>query len=323
MPVIATNTSANSALRYLNINSDEQTNYLNRIASGSKITKASDDAAGLAVATKLQADVAVLGQAETNASHAQSILETADGGLSQISDILQRMKTLAAQSISGAVTNSERAYLQDEWDTLMEEITSIVNGTTFNGEQLLGGTQTLSTVTKVTTGGAKLTTGGGNTGTKTTGTGAFSTTKVTGNVSKYMVGTDSKDDVITVKIESMSLASLGLTSGLKISATSTLTSLATATMTKVALAAEAVDAALDKVAGARASVGSQMSRFEYQAAQLAIQEENLDAAQSAIVDADVAEEQSNFSSAQVKTNAAIAALSQANQMPQQLLQLLG
>jgi flagellin len=66
-----------------------------------------------------------------------------------------------------------------------------------------------------------------------------------------------------------------------------------------------------------------MSRFEYQAAQLAIQEENLDAAQSAIVDADVAEEQSNFSSAQVKTNAAIAALSQANQMPQQLLQLLG
>jgi flagellin len=95
MPVISTNTAANTALRYLNDNASQQGSALAKLASGSNITKASDDAAGLAIGTQLGADVAVLGQAATNASQASSILQIADGGLSSISDILTRMKSLA------------------------------------------------------------------------------------------------------------------------------------------------------------------------------------------------------------------------------------
>jgi hypothetical protein len=108
MPVISTNTAANSALRYLNINSDDQSSSVSKIASGSRITKASDDAAGLAVGTSLLSDVTVLTQSATNASHGSSILQTADGGMSSISDIVQRMRSLATQSLSGSVTNTER-----------------------------------------------------------------------------------------------------------------------------------------------------------------------------------------------------------------------
>ncbi|ABC23334.1 flagellin [Rhodospirillum rubrum] len=297
MPVITTNTSANSALRYLNMNAAEQTNSLNRIASGSKINRASDDASGLAVATKLQTNVSTLNQAATNASHATSILQTADGGLSQISDILQRMKTLTAQSISGAVTNTERAYINAEYDQLVKEIDSIVASTTFNGDQLLKGT------------------GAGYSGSFLVGTNAGTS------------GSTANSDIIDIKITSgttLGDGTFNAVAGLDLETTLYKSGATTnkEDIDAAQLAATAIDKAISAVAGARADVGAQMSRFQFQAAQIASSTENLDAAQSAITDADVAKEQSNFSSAQVKTNAAIAALSQANQMPQQLLQLL-
>src|ERR1700755_3075349 len=105
MPVISTNTAANTALRYLNQNAADQSSALSKLASGSNITKASDDAAGLAIGTQLASDVSVLGQAQVNASQASSILQIADGGLSSISDILTRMKTLATEAASGNVTD--------------------------------------------------------------------------------------------------------------------------------------------------------------------------------------------------------------------------
>lgn len=274
MPVIATNTSANAALRYLNLNSAEQSDALNRLASGSRINKASDDAAGLAVATKLSSDVSVLNQAQTNASHASSVLQTADGGASQISDILERMKELVAQSLSGAVTDDERAYIDAEFSQLIEEIDSIASGTRFNGESLLDGT-----------------------GDHAAGV-------------DYLVGTDVTSDTLTVTIDDLSAATLAVDA------------LTVATQADATTAATAIDTAISTVASARADLGAQMSRFEYHSNQLANAEENLSAAQSAIIDADVAEEQTNLSSAQVKTNAAIAALSAANDMPQALLQLL-
>lgn len=274
MPVIATNTSANAALRYLNLNSAEQSDALNRLASGSRINKASDDAAGLAVATKLSSDVSVLNQAQTNASHASSVLQTADGSASQISDILERMKELVAQSLSGAVTDDERAYIDAEFSQLIEEIDSIASGTRFNGESLLDGT-----------------------GDHAAGV-------------DYLVGTDVTSDTLTVTIDDLSAATLAVDA------------LTVATQADATTAATAIDTAINTVASARADLGAQMSRFEYHSNQLANAEENLSAAQSAIIDADVAEEQTNLSSAQVKTNAAIAALSAANDMPQALLQLL-
>lgn len=282
MPVIATNLSANSALRYLNINSEEQTSALNKVASGSRINRASDDAAGLAVATKLQSDVAILGQASTNASHATAVLQTADGGLSAISDILERMKVLAGESMSGAVSDSERAYINSEYDQLTTEIQTIIDTTTFNGTKLLDG-------------------GTGTSMNFLVGTGA-------GTVSESVIGVD----LTTIG---------GGTDGL----TTFQTNLAAASLDTYANAATAlgtINTAIDTLSAARATVGALESRFDYHAAQINNSEENLDAAQSAIMDADIAEAQSEFSSAQVLTNAAISALSQANSMPQQLLKLL-
>jgi flagellin len=139
MPVISTNTAANSAVRYLNINAKEQSESLSKLASGSRITQASDDAAGLAISTRISSDVTTLNQAATNASHGISVLQTADGGASNISDILERMKSLATEAASGTVTDDDRTYIDAEFQELTEQIDTIATGTRYNGESLLDG----------------------------------------------------------------------------------------------------------------------------------------------------------------------------------------
>ena len=98
---VATNTSAATAHRYLKANDMEASRSLAKLSSGSRIVRASDDAASLAVGTKLKADVNALRQAQVNASHGSSVLQVADGALQQVSDILIRMKALATQAVTG------------------------------------------------------------------------------------------------------------------------------------------------------------------------------------------------------------------------------
>lgn len=273
MPVISTNTAANSALRYLNINSEDQSSSVSKIASGSRITKASDDAAGLAVGTSLLSDVTVLTQAATNASHGSSILQAADGGMSSISDIVQRMRSLATQALSGSVTNTERSYLDAEFQQLASEISGIASGTRFNDEALLDGS---------------------------------------GNWAAgidFRVGTTSAD-VINVQLTNVSATGLGIGT------------LDVATSATAAAALTALDTAVETLSEARADVGALISRFEFRSDMLATSIENTEAAQSAIMDVDVAAEQAELSSTKVKTQAAIAVLSQANSMPENLLSLL-
>uniref|UniRef100_Q07TJ6 Flagellin n=1 Tax=Rhodopseudomonas palustris (strain BisA53) TaxID=316055 RepID=Q07TJ6_RHOP5 len=140
MPVISTNTAANTAVRYLNVNSAQESSSLAKLSSGSKINKASDDAAGLAISTRISSDITTLQQASTNASQASSILQTADGGASNISDILARMKSLATQAASGTVTASSRTYIDSEFKQLIAQIDSIASGTRYSNESLLDGT---------------------------------------------------------------------------------------------------------------------------------------------------------------------------------------
>jgi flagellin len=113
-----TNTSANTALRYLGVNNMNASNSLAKLSSGSRIVKASDDAASLAVGTKIKADVTALKQAAVNAGQASSLLQVADGGMARTADILQRMKALSVQAQSGSVTNNERAFLDEEYQAL-------------------------------------------------------------------------------------------------------------------------------------------------------------------------------------------------------------
>lgn len=139
MPVIASNTAANSALVYLNRNSREQDKSLSKISSGSRIVVASDDAAGLAVGSRLKADVTTLKSASNNITQAQSVLKVADAGLSRIGDILQRMKALATQATSGSVDTTAAGFLQDEYDQLQAEIDGVATNVEFNGQNLLDG----------------------------------------------------------------------------------------------------------------------------------------------------------------------------------------
>ncbi|MBQ1544107.1 MAG: flagellin [Caulobacteraceae bacterium] len=144
MPVISTNTAANTALRYLNLNSAAESDSLAKLSSGSRITSAKDDASGLAIATTMNADISVLQQASTNAQNGQSVLNTADGALSNISDILTRMESLTAQSQSGTVSATDRGYIDAEYQQLSTEIDNIATTTKFNGVALLDGASAYS-----------------------------------------------------------------------------------------------------------------------------------------------------------------------------------
>jgi flagellin len=268
---VATNTSAATAHRYLRVNDMEASRSLAKLSSGSRIVRASDDAASLAVGTKLRADVAVLKQAQVNASHGQSVLQVADGAAQQISDILIRMKALATQAVSGSISDTERGYLDSEFGELATQLDDIAAQTKFNGTALLDG--------------------------------AFS--------ADFSVGVNATTDVINVAItQNMSSTGLALNA-------STIGTIAAAQT-----ASTAIDTALGNVLSARATLGAQMSRFDFVSANLATSVENIDAARSTLLDVDVAAEMANYSSKQVVMQASIAMLAQANQMPQNLLRLM-
>jgi len=277
MPVVATNTAANSALRYLNNNSSMAAASVGKLASGSRIVKASDDAAGLAIGTRLKADVTALTQAGINASQGASVVQVADGGLARIGDVLQRMKALAAQSLSGVPTDTERAFIDAEYQELIAEVSDIATTTRFNGQSLLDG-------------GAA--------------------------TADYFVGTD-VSDTITVDFNNLATGQVGFTAG-----NLSIGSVAVSSAASAAAAMSLIDAAIDVISEARATAGALISRFEFRGQQIATSLENIDAAKSAIMDVDLAAEQSKLVSNQVLVQAAVSAVSQANQIPQSLLRVL-
>ena len=273
MPVISTNNAANSALNYLNQNSSAESESIAQLASGSRIVQASDDAAGLAIGTQLQANVAVLTQDESNVSQGSSILQSADGALAQISNVLQRMMSLATEAASGQVTNTQRSQdINTEYTQLKSEIGSIVSSTTYAGQSLLSG-NFLSNV-------------------------------------KFLVGTTSAN-VLTVSIKNV--------------VTKTLLSTASAGVSTASAALKSINAinsAIQTVTQDRAKIGAYESQFNFSSQDIATNVQNIEAATSTIMDADVAQTKTQLSSIDVKTQASVAALTQASQLPQELLRLI-
>ena len=276
MPTVTTNTAANTALRFLNFNSLQSTSSISKLASGSRIVKASDDAAGLAIGTRLRADVAVLRQAAVNASQGSSVLQVADGGLARITDVLLRLKALAAQSLSGVPSDTERGFIDAEFQQLISEINGISATTRFNGDSLLDGATTSQS---------------------------------------YFVGTEAGDNItidftaLASSVSAFTSAALGLTQDVT-------------TIANASAALGEVDRAIDNISEARATVGGLISRFDFRGQQVATSLENINAAKSTILDVDLAEEQSKLVSSQVLVQASVSALSQANDLPQNLLRLL-
>lgn len=139
-----TNLAALGAQRNIGIASNAASSSLQKLSSGSRVPQAKDDAAGLAIGSKLKSEVAGLTQASNNAAQAISLLQIADGALSTVGDILQRMKALAVQSSSGQLADSDRSLLNQEFTNLQDEVDRVSSVTNFNGTTLLAGSTTVT-----------------------------------------------------------------------------------------------------------------------------------------------------------------------------------
>ncbi|EGK73167.1 MAG: flagellin [Methyloversatilis sp.] len=137
--IINTNVASLTAQRNLNSSQNSLATSLQRLSSGLRINSARDDAAGLAISQRMNAQVKGLNQAARNASDGISMIQTAEGGMSQIQDMLIRMKELATQGSNSTLADAERSFISDEMTQLRDEINNISTRTKFNGQQLLNG----------------------------------------------------------------------------------------------------------------------------------------------------------------------------------------
>ena len=255
---------------------------LDRLSSGLRITRASDDAAGLAISETLRAQIRGLRQAERNANDGISIIQTAEGSLNEISSILIRMRELGVQSSSsGSISNTERSFLQNEFSSLQSEITRIALSTKFGGRTLLDGSLS----------GA-------------------------GNSVSFQVGifNDAAVDRISLSIGNATSSALNVEAG------SGGIAISTAASAQVSLGA--IDSAINAVASLRGDLGAAQNRLQSTINALQSSTENLSAANSRIRDVDVAAETAALVRAQVLQQAGIAVLAQANVSSQAALALL-
>ena len=137
---IATNVSSLTSQRHLRTTRQALDRSLERLSSGYRINKAGDDAAGLAISEKLRAKTRGLVQAQRNASDGISLIQVAEGGLNEVQNILVRLRELGVQAASDTIGSRERQYLDQEYQSLKDEVDRIANGTEFNGTYLLDGT---------------------------------------------------------------------------------------------------------------------------------------------------------------------------------------
>ncbi len=364
----ATNTASNSAVSYLHRNSTWQSSSIAKLSSGSRIVKASDDAASLAVGTKLKADVTALKQASTNASQAASLLQIAEGALGRVSDTLIRMKALATQARSDVLSATERSYIDAEFTAMKSQIDFISSSTKFNGVAVVSGALGAS---YDNTGAANVNVDptvsfeANNAGTYQIGyadaTGLLTVTE-TGSGNAQTIKVDETDTSFTGTVEfeglgarvifdSYDLDTAGLTAAneevvvsggaavfqigltastddlaVDIAETTTITlgidGDSVGTIDDAATASGNLDTAIETVNTQRAELGASMARLEKVNENLATTIENLDAARSVLLDVDVAEEMTKFTTNQVMTQAATAMLAQANQLPQNLMRLM-
>ncbi len=263
---------------------------LERLSTGLRINRASDDAAGLGVSENLRTQVKGTDQARRNAQDGIAALNIAEGAANEISDILQRMRELAVQSSNDTLTDLERDYTDQEFQALIEEIDRIADVTNYNGMLLLSDDAS----TSVNRFGA--------------GTGANGSALWVDANDSYGV------DSITITIDSLSTST---TTGIGIG------DLDLQSQSNSVASVTALDSAIDSVNKMRSDMGAYINRLEHAINNLTVSNTNQQAAESLIRDVDFAKETSQFTRNQILTQSATAMLSQANMVPQNVLQLLG
>ncbi len=138
MTSIVTNTAANTAQRFLKISGNNASSSIAKLSSGTRIVRAADDAASLAVSNKLRVDLAGLRQGAANASQGASLVQVATGALERVADILARQKTLATQAVNGVLSDAERTLANNEFTELSAQVTAIAAQTVVNNQAIIG-----------------------------------------------------------------------------------------------------------------------------------------------------------------------------------------
>jgi flagellin len=280
--VVNTNIASLNAQRNLSASQSQLQTAIQRLSSGLRVNSAKDDAAGLAVAESFTSQIRGTNQAVRNANDGISLGQTAEGALAQIANNLQRIREIAVQAANGTISDTDRGQLQKEVDQLTQEISRIVQTTTFNGTSLLSGSSTLT----------------------------------------FQVGASgvasNQVSVTTTDLATNGSAGLYSYSG-TLTATGVIN---VSTSANASAAIANLDADISKVSTVRATFGAVQNRFEAVIANLQNYAENLTASRSRIMDADFAAETAALTRGQILQQAGVAMLAQANALPNTVLSLL-
>ena len=258
---------------------------LEKLSTGLRINRASDDAAGLSVSEQLRTQVRGLGRAKSNAQDGIALLQIAEGAANEISDVLQRMRELSIQAANDTLTSTDRAYLDQEFTALTDEITRISDSTKYNGQTLIAG-----------------------------GSASFGGAGSASSVLHIGAGAVAGTDNITITMDGISAGSLGLSGGAS--------TVGISTQASALLAVSSIDTAITSVNNMRSDVGAYVNRLEHAINNLSNQEFNTQDAESRIRDVDFATESTQFTKAQILSQSATSMLSQANAVPQGALGLI-
>ena len=334
MSVINTNVSATIATNALIRNERAMSTAMERLSTGMRINSAKDDAAGLAISSRMSAVVTGLEMASKNANDAISMLEVAEGATLEISNMLIRMRELAVQSASGTYSDTDRDALDLEFGALMSEIDRIAKNTTWNTMSILNGADSAGAAVydedvAITSLDIQL---GPNSSQIMTiqlkswvPSSTIDTDAVTADgldASATPVAGDGQDNFAANKSSAFGSAVLYVDLGGDGSGSGTPTPINIDSVANSSFAIAQLDTAILGVSNERAKYGAYMSRLEHSSDNLLNVAQNTDQSRSRIEDADYATETSELARTQIISQAATAMLAQANQAKQGVLQLL-
>ena len=299
--VIQHNIAAINSYRNLGTNQSALNKNLEKLSSGYKINRAGDNAAGLAISESMRSQINGLNQAAANANDAIGLIQTAEGALTEVHSMLQRMTTLATQAANGTYNSVARGNIQSEMNELMAEIDRVANNTDFNGIKPLESKN------------------------------GYDAASRTGNSHKmtFQIG-PTAGETILVSGQSMTISgifnatSATYANGITIKPVDEnhILWVGTTTTTYANRAITAIKSAIDTVSSYRAKLGAAQNRLEHTISNLEVTSENITAAESRIRDTDMADEITNYTKNNILLQAAQSMLSQANAAPQGVLSLL-
>ena len=289
MTVINTNVAASITANALTKNERAMSQAMERLSTGQRINNAGDDAAGLAISSRMTSQINGLNMAVRNANDAISLVQTADGAVVEIESMLQRMRELAVQAASGSYTATDLDALNVEFEALTAEIERVADNTQWNGTNLLNGASAFafqiganaSQTVSVTINDFETAPGG--------------STSVFDNLDAAAFAADGTNDLDALDVDTAANATTAITH---------------------------IDNAFTKLNSVRATLGSTINRLEYAADNLANVAQNTSASRSRVLDADYASETTELAKTQIIQQAATAMLAQANQQAQSVLALL-